>query len=899
MDKVHTSNNTDISIAIQEPLVFMTDTNNVEHQDQKNNSHTPPSSKHKKNKSKSDSSMKNKEQQGPISPTVRSTIPSKLWDLSHHHKHKHRKGHQGCTTTSKHNESTSLLPPPRVESSVSLSSQTSSSSLSPSTESSKTKLTKEIIRRLPKAELHRHLDGSVRIETIIELAKEQGVELPTFDPDELRKLVSVNNDCQSLVEYLRGFDISLSVMQKKYAITRIMYEVAEDAYLDGVKYLEVRFSPILHTKGGLSLSSIMEAVVDGRYMAELSMPIIVRIIVSGMRQMDSKVTRQLAEIAWRYKDRGVCAFDLAGPEDGFSSKLHREAFELVHRRMLNCTLHSGEASDWRSVHDSIRFCNAQRIGHGVTLKNNGELVQYVANHRIPIEICITSNIQTKAIKSFSEHPIREFFDKGLVLVPCTDNVTVSAITLTDEYMLIHEQFGFSIKEIVRLIDYGFRSAFLDLSIKKRLRSEALHTIQEILLEEGYDLTNAYSAKSAVDLAFDFNNKAEVLPPNYNLYSQEEIIKQFIQAAPKSDVNCRFNGSVSIDTLWTNYSHDEYATEFISLELELLGIEQIATKKDLENLIRCNEFNRETIDRSIYVMSLFLQTKTQIVRGCEDVIEKAALDNVKYIELQVRPSMHTKRGLNAQEVLDLIVVTTNECSKKYNIIVGLVVYCDLSYDGLDQVKELALLSIRNKKYICGFGVFGYNDEKDLPQELIPVFNILKNHQMNVVANAGFKNPLSIIPVIHDIGATRLSGCFSIHKDPSVMTYLANNGVSIEISQTDTFTALTKEVSEFLGSAVRLYLDRGIKVAPCSLDLTLYPLTRSENYFKMAKESGLKLNEVIQLMLVGFRTCYQNYWTRRDMFVDAYNRTVKIAEEMNLPFDTDSFSLFCSHHMYEEM
>ncbi|EFC39594.1 predicted protein [Naegleria gruberi] len=744
---------------------------------------------------------------GPLSPTFQK-MPADVWDLSSEH----------------HSKKASLPKSPSSllkGSNCNLQQIGKTNSSSQVTHHSKTKLTLDIIRKLPKAELHRHLDGSVRVETIIELAKEQGVDLPSFDVEELRKLVSVTNDCTSLVEYLRGFDISLSVMQKRYSIT---------------------------------------------------------------------------QIAWRYRDRGVCAFDLAGPENGFSSKNHASAFELVHRKMLNCTLHSGEASGWESIQDSIRYCGANRIGHGTHLKENPDLTQYVANHRIPIEICITSNLQTKAIQKFEEHPVREFFDYGIVLVPCTDNTTVSNVTLSEEYLLIQNQFGFDVKEIVKLIDYGFRSAFLDLSIKNRLRADALHTIQEILSSEGYDLTSSFSAKSAVDLGFDFNNRAEILPVDYDLY-KNETIRQFINSIPKADVNCRFNGSVSVDTLWTNLSHDEYSTDFLNLELELLGLGRIHSKNELECLIRPPgaKHDKSTIARAIQVMSLFLQTKSQIIHGCEDILEKAAAEHVFYLELQVRPTMHTKRGLSAQEVLDVMVVTINECSKRYNIQVGLVVYGDFTSDGLDQLKELSLLTIRNKKNLVGFGFFGYNDEKGaiLP-ELIPVFNMLKNHQINVCCSAGFYNPLSVIPAIHDVGASRLSGCFSIHSSPSVMSYLCDNGVPIEISMTDTLKNLTKEVNEFAGSAVRLFLDRGIKVAPCSLDLTLYDMNRSENIYLMSKECNLSLNEVVQLMLIGFRICFQNYWTRKEMFIGAYHTMLKLVDNLKLTFDTDSFSLFCSSY-----
>jgi adenosine deaminase len=198
----------------------------------------------------------------------------------------------------------------------------------------------DVLRKLPKAELHCHLDGSVRPQTIIDLAKEQGVALPTFDVNELRKLICVPLDCPSLEEYLRGFDITLLVLQKQYAIVRVFYEMCEDAVRDGVTYLEVRFSPILHTRHGMALSTVMEAVIEAQAAAELRLPIVVRIIVCGMRQMPSQVSLQLAQIAWRFKP-GVVGFDLAGPELGFSSKQHREAYELIRSKNLNCTLHAG------------------------------------------------------------------------------------------------------------------------------------------------------------------------------------------------------------------------------------------------------------------------------------------------------------------------------------------------------------------------------------------------------------------------------------------------------------------------------------------------------------------------------------------------------------------------------
>eukprot|EP00727_Mastigamoeba_balamuthi_P003287 m51a1_g12956 adenosine deaminase, putative (617) ;mRNA; r:9-2984 len=184
-------------------------------------------------------------------------------------------------------------------------------------------IARETMRRLPKADLHRHLDGSVRVSTIIDLAREQGVELPSFDPDTLRGLVSVDYTCESLEQYLRGFDITLLVLQRAYAITRVMYEVCEDAWRDGVKYLEVRFSPIEHTQQGLSLASVMEAICEGLTIARMRLPIMCQIIVCAMRQLPPCETEPIAQIAWRYRHKGVCGFDLAGPEKGFPPQLHR------------------------------------------------------------------------------------------------------------------------------------------------------------------------------------------------------------------------------------------------------------------------------------------------------------------------------------------------------------------------------------------------------------------------------------------------------------------------------------------------------------------------------------------------------------------------------------------------
>ena len=238
------------------------------------------------------------------------------------------------------------------------------------------------------------------------------------------------------------------------------------------------------------------AVSDGQMVAQMKLRgMVVRIIVCGMRQMSSEVSLSLAEIAWRYKGRGVVGFDLAGPENGYSSRLHKDAFAFIRKKLINCTLHSGEASDWRSVHDSIRFCGAQRIGHGVRMCENEELVQFVVNKRIGVEVCLTSNLQTKAITSYREHPVRDYFDRGVVVVPCTDNVVVSGTTLSQEYFKLQEIFNFSLREIVCLLDNGFRSSFIDRALRLRLRAEAMVTTLQVLKDAGYDISSLESVSS--------------------------------------------------------------------------------------------------------------------------------------------------------------------------------------------------------------------------------------------------------------------------------------------------------------------------------------------------------------------------------------------------------------------
>ena len=318
----------------------------------------------------------------------------------------------------------------------------------------------ELIQKLPKTDLHVHLDGSVRIPTLIELAKKYKVDLPSSDPEILKKNVQSGKTCQNLNEYLEGFDITLSVMQEPDALFRVAYELAEDAAKENIWYMEVRFSPILHIRKGLKLTTIVDAVLEGLQKAEKKFNIKTGIIICGMRNINSETALNLAELSVAYKNKGVVGFDLAGQEESYPAKDHKEAFSLIRNNNINTTAHAGEAFGPESIHQAIHDCGAHRIGHGTRLYEDGDLLNYVNDHRIPLEICITSNIQTQAAKSYESHPLRLYYDYGLRVTINTDNRLVSDTTLTHEFYIVAKHLNLNLDDIKSMIMDGFKSAFL-------------------------------------------------------------------------------------------------------------------------------------------------------------------------------------------------------------------------------------------------------------------------------------------------------------------------------------------------------------------------------------------------------------------------------------------------------
>lgn len=324
-----------------------------------------------------------------------------------------------------------------------------------------------LLHRLPKTELHVHLDGSLRPGTLLELAQDQGKPLPTSDVDELAASM-LAADTRNLEEYLAKFAITLSVMQHGDALERIAFELAEDNARENVRYLEVRYSPALHTEEGLPLTETVEAPLRGLARAESEYGIKTGLIICGIRNMDPATSRDLADLTVAFKGRGVVAFDLAGAEYNYPAKKHRNAFFTVINRNMATTIHAGEAYGPESIHQALHYCRANRIGHGTRLHEDADLMQYVNDFRVPLEICLTSNVQTRGVASYDEHPLRLYYDEGLVVSLCTDNRLMSGTTVTNEYVMAHEHMGFTLEELKSISRMGFRSAFLHAEEKAEL-----------------------------------------------------------------------------------------------------------------------------------------------------------------------------------------------------------------------------------------------------------------------------------------------------------------------------------------------------------------------------------------------------------------------------------------------
>jgi adenosine deaminase len=332
-------------------------------------------------------------------------------------------------------------------------------------------VTEELLRALPKTDLHCHLDGSMRLKTILELAEQQKVKLPANDESSLAQAIHMGQVCRSLEDYLVAFDVTLSVLQTEEALYRAAHELAVDAAAENVKWLEVRYSPALHQQKGLKMTTVIDAVLEGLRAAKRETGIKTGVIVCGIRHINPQTSMRLAELSVAYKNRGVIGFDLAGAEVNFPAKDHKDAFQLILKNNVNCTAHAGEAYGPESIAQAIHFLGSHRIGHGTRLREDGDLLNYVNDHRIPLEVCLTSNVQTGAVTSLQAHPLKFYFDYGLRVTINTDNRLITDTTVSKELWMAHKELGLSLEDLSTIIVSGFKSAFLPFREKQDMLRE--------------------------------------------------------------------------------------------------------------------------------------------------------------------------------------------------------------------------------------------------------------------------------------------------------------------------------------------------------------------------------------------------------------------------------------------
>ncbi len=335
------------------------------------------------------------------------------------------------------------------------------------------KFSDSLLQSLPKALLHDHLDGGLRPQTVIELARDQKYKkLPTTDAGELAKWFHRGAKRGSLPLYLEGFSHTCGVMQTEEALERVAYEMMEDMYKDGVVYVETRFAPVFHTEKGLHWDDVVNAVLKGLDRGREKFGVEYGVIICAMRNM--RLSQEMAELAVDFRERGAVGFDLAGEEGGFPPKKHVDAFHYIQRENFNITVHAGEAFGKESIWQAIQWCGAHRIGHATRLiedigldKNDptkitkmGYLAQYILDKRIPLEICLTSNVDTGAVRSVEEHPFGIYYRYKFRVTLNTDDRLMSDTTMTKEFKIAQQAFKLGVDELEKLTINAMKSAFI-------------------------------------------------------------------------------------------------------------------------------------------------------------------------------------------------------------------------------------------------------------------------------------------------------------------------------------------------------------------------------------------------------------------------------------------------------
>ena len=359
-----------------------------------------------------------------------------------------------------------------------------------------TPLTLQMIGQAPKALLHDHLDGGLRPSTVLDIAGQIGYdELPATDEAGLANWFRTAAHSGSLVRYLEPFAHTVAVMQSPEALHRVAFECVEDLAADNVVYAEVRFAPELHLAGGLSLDDVVEAVLAGFADGETAAAagghaIVVRCLVTAMRH--AARSRDIAELAIRFRDKGVVGFDIAGAEAGYPPTRHLDAFEYMRSQNARFTIHAGEAFGLPSIHEALAFCGADRLGHGVRIVDDievlpdgtavlGRLAAILRDKRIPLEMCPSSNVQTGAVESIESHPFDLLARLRFRVTVNTDNRLMSDTTMSQEMLRLVEAFGYGWSDLERFTINAMKSAFIHFDERLAIIDEVIKPRYAVLI----------------------------------------------------------------------------------------------------------------------------------------------------------------------------------------------------------------------------------------------------------------------------------------------------------------------------------------------------------------------------------------------------------------------------------
>jgi adenosine deaminase len=354
--------------------------------------------------------------------------------------------------------------------------------------------TLEEIRAVPKVLLHDHLDGGLRPQTVLELAREIGyADLPGDNIEDLTRRLTEGAHRGHLEVYLDAFRHTVAVMQTADALRRVAAECAQDLAADGVAYAEVRFAPELHTERGLSLDEVVEAVLEGFQVGRQGRGITVYALLTAMRTAARSL--EIAELAVRHRDHGVVGFDIAGAEAGWPPSRHLDAFQYIKRENFHITIHAGEGFGLPSIWEAVQWCGTERLGHGVRIVDDieitpegsvhlGRLAAYIRDRRIPLEMCPTSNVQTGAAPSIALHPLRLLRQLQFRVTVNTDNRLMSQVTLSSEFHKLVEEYGYGWSDVEWLTINAMKSAFAGFD-------ERLHLINTVI-KPGFATARAMS-----------------------------------------------------------------------------------------------------------------------------------------------------------------------------------------------------------------------------------------------------------------------------------------------------------------------------------------------------------------------------------------------------------------------